>query len=176
VQPTVRLGVGEVGLPLTIWPLGGSPHQTVWTNLAPLSGGAFVWAPPLSVGCPALTQGGATRVIWRASPDKPGGREALGESRWGLAGLCSPVLTKWLRLRPPGLRARAPRLPAHAVGSGAVSQPTSATRPTPLGTGAGPCGETFAVRGRPLDSPPMTQASPAGALTVRGSERRNYEW
>jgi hypothetical protein len=32
VQPTVRLGVGEVGLPLTIWPLGGSPHQTVWTN------------------------------------------------------------------------------------------------------------------------------------------------
>ena len=31
VQPTVRLGVGEVGLPLTIWPLG-SPHQTVWTN------------------------------------------------------------------------------------------------------------------------------------------------
>ena len=141
------------------------------TPLAPLPGGAFVWAPsPLRrMPCADSASG---RV-----PDKPGGAgNALGESRWGLAGLCSPVLTKWLRLRPPGLRAGAPRLPAHAVGSGAVSQPTSATRPTPLGTGAGPCGEIFAVRGPPLDSPPMTQASPAGALTVRGSERRNYEW
>ena len=76
----------------------------------------------------------------------------------------------------PGARAGKPTLPpplapcAHAVGSGAVSQPTSATRPTPLGTGAGPCGEIFAVRGPPLDSPPMTQARPAGALTVRGSK------
>ena len=128
-----------------------------------------VGSQTLCIICPASAGFFRASEAWRAG-------NALGESRWGLAGLCSPVLTKWLRLRPPGLRAGAPRLPAHAVGSGAVSQPTSATRPTPLGTGAGPCGEIFAVRGPPLDSPPMTQASPAGALTVRGSERRNYEW
>ena len=168
---------GLAAVAFGLW-TGGRPHQTVWTNLAPLPGGAFVWAPsPLRRMPCADSAGGATCVIWRASPGQARrAGNALGESRWGLAGLCSPVLTKWLRLRPPGLRAGAPRLPAHAVGSGAVSQPTSATRPTPLGTGAGPCGEIFAVRGPPLDSPPMTQASPAGALTVRGSERRNYEW
>ena len=145
----VRLGVGGAGLPLSLLASGpaAGPHQTVWTNLAPLPGGAFVWAPPPSVGCPALTRGVLRALFGGPFPDKPGGREALGKSRWGLAGLCSPVLTKWLRLRPPGLRAGAPRLPAHAVGSGAVSQPTSATRPTPLGTGAGPCREIFAVRG-----------------------------
>jgi len=169
VQPTVRLGVGGAGLPLSLLASGpaAGPHQTVWTNLAPLPGGAFVWAPLLSVGCPALTQGGATRVIWRASPDKPGGREALGESRWGLAGLCSPVLTKWLRLRPPGLRAGAPRLPAHAVGSGAVSQPTSATRPTPLGTGAG-LAEKFLRCGVPSRQPSHDSGEPRWCVNRDG--------
>ena len=150
VQPTVRLGVGGAGLPLSLLAgTGGRPPQTVWTPTQPrsLAGLLFGHLPP-SVGCPALTSGGRYARYWRASPGQAWrAGNALGESRWGLAGLCSPVLTKWLRLRPPGLRAGAPRLSAHAVGSGAVSQPTSATRPTPLGTGAGPCGEIFAVRG-----------------------------
>ena len=126
------------------------PHQTVRTNIAPSPApwrGFCLGTSPLR-RMPCADSGGCyARYLAGESRTNLAGGNALGESRWGLAGLCSPVLTKWLRLRPPGLRAGAPRLPAHAVGSGAVSQPTSATRPTPLGTGAGPCREIFAVRG-----------------------------
>jgi hypothetical protein len=76
-----------------------------------------VGSQTLCIICPASAGFFRASEAWRAG-------NALGESRWRLAGLCSPVLTKWLRLRPPGLRAGAPRLPAHAVGCGAVSQPT----------------------------------------------------
>ena len=105
---------------------------------------------------------------WRAG-------NALGESRWGLAGLCSPVLTKWLRLRPPGLRPGPLAFPltrsAPARFTAHVSHAAHASWNWRWALRGNFCGA-----GPPLDSPPMTQASPAGALTVRGSERRNYEW
>ena len=62
VQPMMRLGVGEVGLPLMLSSGTGSrPYLRDPANLAPpLTGGAFVWLPcPLRwlpagpVGCPA---------------------------------------------------------------------------------------------------------------------------
>ena len=96
-----------------------------------------------------------------------------GESR--RTGLCSPVLTKWLRLRPPGLRPGPLAFPltrsAPARFTAHVSHAAHASWNWRWALRGNFCGA-----GPPLDSPPMTQASPAGALTVRGSERRNYEW
>ena len=46
-MPLITGGWNKKGLPLMLSAsgTGGRSHQTVWTNLAPLTCGAFVWAP-----------------------------------------------------------------------------------------------------------------------------------
>ena len=90
-------------------------------------------------------------------------------------GPVQPGPHKMVEVASARLAAGAPRLPAHAVGSGAFHSPRQPRGPRLLELALG-LAEIFVVRAPPLDSPPMTQTSPAGALTVRGSERRNYEW
>jgi hypothetical protein len=105
------------------------------------------------------------------------GGNALGESRWGLAGLCSqPGPHKMVEVASARLASRGPS-PSRSRGrlrrrfTAHVSHAAHASWNWRWALQRNFCGA-----GSPLDSPPMTQASPAGALTVRGSERRNYEW